>query len=110
MHPLEHWRLLVQLPLQAAKPVLLALSWTAETVPAPSTAVTTKAKKPFLMSFGIGGSPFKSESGMGGGSRSGPAPGKALLQLGNIGIFQHTRPHLLHFAGGIDQNRLWREF
>ncbi|HEU5414148.1 MAG TPA: hypothetical protein VFW31_10340 [Candidatus Angelobacter sp.] len=54
----EHWRLLVQLPLQAAKPVLLALSWTAETVPAPSTAVTSNANK----LLDIAGSPFASES------------------------------------------------
>jgi len=62
MHPLEHWRLLVQLPLQAAKPVVLLLNWTAETVPAPSTAVTSKANNPFLMTFDIKGSPFASES------------------------------------------------
>lgn len=62
MHPLEHWRLLVQLPLQAAKPVVLLLNWTAETVPAPSTAVTSKANNPFLMTFDIKGSPFVSES------------------------------------------------
>ena len=62
MHPLEHWRLLVQLPLQAAKPVVLLLSWTAETVPAPSTAVTIKANKAFRMSFDIGCSLFTSES------------------------------------------------
>jgi hypothetical protein len=62
IHPVEHWRLLVQLPLQAAKPVLPAFNWTAETVPAPSTAVTSKANKPFLMNFGIGSSPFVSGS------------------------------------------------
>jgi hypothetical protein len=62
MHPVEHWRLLVQLPLQAAKPMLLALSWTAETVPAPSTVVTSNANKLFLMSLDIAGSPFASES------------------------------------------------
>ena len=62
MHPLEHWRLLVQLPLQAAKPVVLLLNWTAETVPAPSTAVTSRANNPFLMTLDIKGSPFASES------------------------------------------------
>lgn len=62
MHPVEHWRLLVQLPLQAAKPVLLVLSWTAETVPAPSTVVTSNANRPCLIIFDIGVSPFASES------------------------------------------------
>jgi hypothetical protein len=53
MHPVAHWEPLVQLPRQAAKPLLFALSWTAETVPAPSTAVTSNANKPFLMSLDI---------------------------------------------------------
>lgn len=54
IHPVAHWVLLVQLPRQAAKPVAFVLSWSAETVPAPSTPVTSKASKPFLVNFNIG--------------------------------------------------------
>lgn len=62
MQPVAHCAPLVQLPRQAAKPLVLLLNWTAETVPAPSTAVTSKANNPFLMTFDIKGSPFVSES------------------------------------------------
>jgi len=51
MQPLEHCSELLQLPLQAAKPLLLVRSWRAETVPAHKTVTTIVASNVDLIIF-----------------------------------------------------------
>ncbi|MCU1253735.1 MAG: hypothetical protein JWM83_34 [Candidatus Angelobacter sp.] len=51
MQPVEQGCVLLQLPLQAAKPFASDRSWRAETVPAQRTAVTKVPSNVFLMNF-----------------------------------------------------------
>jgi hypothetical protein len=51
MQPVEQGCTLLQLPLQAAKPLLSVLSWRADTVPAHRTAVTIAARNVDLTIF-----------------------------------------------------------
>jgi hypothetical protein len=51
MQPVAHGCTLLQLPLQAAKPLLSLRSWRAETVPAHSTAVIMAARNVDLSIF-----------------------------------------------------------
>lgn len=51
MQPLEQGCVLLQLPLQAAKPFVSVRNWRAETVPAQRTAVTIVASSVDLIIF-----------------------------------------------------------
>jgi hypothetical protein len=58
MQPVEQGLTLLQLPLQAAKPLLSVLNWRADTVPAHRTAVTIAARNVDLTIFLLMIAPF----------------------------------------------------
>jgi hypothetical protein len=62
MQPLEHGCVLLQLPLQAAKPLVSVRNWWAETVPTHRTAVTIVASTVYLIIFFLIIAPFQNQS------------------------------------------------
>lgn len=59
MQPVAQGCVLLQLPLQAAKPLASIRSWRAETVPTHKTAVTIDANNPDLMILFFMIAPFR---------------------------------------------------